>query len=130
MSLNDPLANALSLVLNSETTKKKECIIKPTSVAIENTLKVLQDHGYIGSFEKVEDGKGSFLKLNLIGAVNKCGAIKPRYSVKKGEYEKFEKRYLPAKGFGLLIVSTPLGVMTHTEAIKKGIGGKLFAYCY
>ena len=48
----------------------------------------------------------------------------------KEEYEKFEKRYLPAKGFGIIIVSTPKGLMIHKEAISKVTGGKLIAYCY
>jgi small subunit ribosomal protein S8 len=130
MSLNDPLANALSLILNSEKTKRTECFIKPISQIIKSTLKVMNDGGFVGSIEEVEDGKGNFIKLNLLGAVNKCGAIKPRYAVKKNEYEKFEKRYLPAKDFGLIIVSTPSGVMNHTEAKKKGLGGRLLAYCY
>ena len=58
------------------------------------------------------------------------GAIKPRFAVKATEYEKFEKRYLPAKGFGILIVSTVKGLMTHYEAKQQGLGGRLIAYCY
>jgi len=46
------------------------------------------------------------------------------------EYEKWEKRFLPAFDFGLLIVSTSQGVMTHKEAREKGIGGRLIAYVY
>jgi small subunit ribosomal protein S8 len=46
------------------------------------------------------------------------------------EYEKFEKRFLPAKGVGVLIVSTIKGIMTHEEAKGKTLGGRLIAYCY
>ena len=45
-------------------------------------------------------------------------------------YEKYEKRFLPAKGFGILIVSTPKGLMTHEEARKKKLGGVLIVYVY
>ena len=48
----------------------------------------------------------------------------------KDEFEKFEKRYLPAKNFGILIVTTPEGIMTHNEAKERGIGGRLLAYMY
>ena len=44
--------------------------------------------------------------------------------------EKYEKRYLPAKQFGILIISTPKGLMTHVQAMDKKTGGKLIAYCY
>ena len=44
--------------------------------------------------------------------------------------EKFEKRYLPAKDFGILLVTTNKGVMTHEEAKKNHVGGKLLAYVF
>ena len=73
--------------------------------------------------------QGQF-KVELEGNINKCGVIKPRHAVKKDEFEKFEKRYLPAKNFGILIVTTPEGIMTHYEAKERGIGGRLLAYMY
>ena len=128
--LNDPLANALSKVLNAELAGKKECIIKPYSKLIKAVFKIMQREGYIGEQKEVDDGRGGYLVVNLIGAINKCGAIKPRYDVCLDEFEKFEKRYLPAKDFGFLIVSTSKGLMTHTEAKKVGVGGKLIAFVY
>jgi len=97
--LNDTLATALSAILNKEKIGKKECIIRPTSKIIKAVLQIMNENQYIGSFEEVTTTKGNMLKLNLLGNINKCGAIKPRYSIKKGGYEKFEKRYLPAKDF-------------------------------
>lgn len=128
--LNDTLANALSAILNMERVGKKECAIMPSSKIIKIILKIMNENNYIGSFEEIVTKKGNLLKVNLLGNINKCGAIKPRFSVKKNEYEKFEKRYLPAKDFGIIFVSTPKGIMTHSEAKKKSIGGKLLAYCY
>jgi len=128
--LNDPLANALSNILNKENAKTKECLIKPSSKIIKEILNIMKDNYYIGEFKEIEDSKGNMLSVQLLNKINKCGVIKPRFSVKKDGYEKFEKRFLPAKGFGILIVSTPQGIMTNDEAKKKGIGGKLLAYCY
>ncbi len=68
--------------------------------------------------------------MKLSGGINKCGAIRPRYSVGKSDYEKFERRYLPAKDFGILIVSTQNGVMTNQSAKEKSLGGRLLAYVY
>ncbi|AEF96446.1 30S ribosomal protein S8 [Methanotorris igneus] len=130
MSLMDPLANALNHLTNCERVGKKVVYIKPASKLIGRVLKVMQDHGYIGEFEFIEDGRAGIFKVELIGKINKCGAIKPRYAVKKHEFEKFEKRYLPARDFGLLIVSTSQGIMTHYEAKEKGIGGRLISYVY
>lgn len=128
--LNDPLANALSVILNKENAKTKECLIKPSSKIIKEILNIMKDNYYVGEFKEIEDSKGNMLSVQLLNKINKCGVIKPRFSVKKDGYEKFEKRFLPAKDFGILIVSTPLGIMTNDEAKKKLIGGKLLAYCY
>ncbi len=128
--LNDPLANALSTILSKENAKTKECIIKHSSKIIKEVLKIMKDNYYVGEFKEIEDSKGNMLSINLLNNINKCGVIKPRFSVKKDGYEKFEKRFLLAKDFGILIVSTPLGIMTNDQAKKKSIGGKLLAYCY
>lgn len=90
----------------------------------------MHKHHYIGKYDVIEDNKGGIIVINLTGGFNKCGVIKPRFSVKKDGYEKFEKRFLPSKDFGLIIVSTPKGIMTHLEAKEKGLGGKLIAYAY
>ena len=90
----------------------------------------MQKENYIGEFEFIDDNKAGKFEVELEGNINQCGVIKPRHAVKKDEFEKFEKRYLPAKNFGILIVTTPEGIMTHREAKERGIGGRLLAYMY
>ena len=128
--LNDPLANVMSLILNKELIGKSECLIKPVSKVIKEVLGVMKENGYVGDFKEVEDSKGNYIELNLLGSINKCGVIKPRYSVKSRDFEKFERRYLPAKDIGIIFVSTPKGIMTHYNAKSKKTGGRLLAYCY
>lgn len=128
--LNDPLANMMSLILNNELIGKPDCLIKPISNMIKEVLKVMKENGYVGNFKEIEDSRGNYVKLSLIGSINKCSVIKPRYSVKINEFEKFERRYLPAKDVGILVMSTPRGIMTHYDAKSKKTGGRLLAYCY
>ena len=128
--LNDPLANTMSLILNSELIGKQECMIKPVSKTVKQLLKVMKDNNYISDFKETEDSRGNYIKLSLSGTINKCGVIKPRYSVKSKDFEKFERRFLPAKDLGILFVSTPKGIMTHYDAKSKKMGGRLLAYCY
>ncbi|MBI2670728.1 30S ribosomal protein S8 [Candidatus Woesearchaeota archaeon] len=130
MALNDTLSNTLSHILNCEKVGKQECIIKPSSNLIKNVLEIMKRYHYVEKTEYVENNKGGILKLKLTGKINKCGAIKPRFSVTKNEIEKFEKRYLPAKNFGVIIISTPNGLTTHYEAKEKNLGGRLIAYVY
>ena len=130
MSLQDPLADALSHIKNCEKTKKRMCEIRPTSKTLTKVLTIMNEEGYLGTFEIIDDGRGGILKINLLGKINNCSAIKPRFSFKKHEIERYEKRYLPAKDFGILIVTTPEGIMTHIKAKQKNLGGRLLAYVY
>jgi small subunit ribosomal protein S8 len=130
MSLSDTLSNAMLTIKNAEVVGKDKCEIRPASKLVGNVLKVLKDYGYIKGFEYVENNKGGMYIVELSGRINDCGAVRPRFSVKKTEYEKFEKRYLPARDFGILVVSTVKGVMSQKEAIERGLGGVLLAYVY
>ncbi|MCK5112219.1 MAG: 30S ribosomal protein S8 [Thermoplasmatales archaeon] len=128
--LNDPLANALSTIKNAEIKGMDKCTIRPSSKMIGGILNLLKDKGYVGSFEYVDDGKAGIFQVELIGNINNCGVIKPRYPIKRSDLEKWESRYLPARDFGLLILTTTEGIISHYDARKKGIGGKLLAYVY
>ncbi|NYT19879.1 MAG: 30S ribosomal protein S8, partial [Methanosarcinales archaeon] len=77
-----------------------------------------------------EDGKAGIYTVELIGRINKCGAIKPRYSVGATEFEKWEKQFLPAKNFGVLILTTPQGVISQYEARENNVGGQLLSFVY
>ena len=128
--LLDPLANALSKIQNHERARKREVVLAPASKLVKEVLRIMQEEGFIGGFEFIDDGKAGKFKVALQGKVNGCGVIKPRYPAKRGEYETWEKRYLPAAGFGVLVVSTQQGVMTHKKAMELGLGGRLLAYVY
>ncbi len=128
--MNDILANALSNIINAERVGKEFCIVKPTSKVIKKVLDILHENHYIGEIKYIENNKGGIYKINLIGKINNVGVVKPKFSVKSGGFEKFEKRFLPAQDFGLLVVSTSQGIMTHYQAKEKKIGGKLLAFCY
>jgi len=124
------LANLFGTLYNNETRRNKECTVLPTSKLGIEVLKTLQKDGYIGEFEHIDDKRGGKFKVNLLAKITKCGAISPRFKVKKDEYNNWEQQYLPAYNRGMLLVTTNQGVMSHHEAITKGIGGFLIGYVY
>lgn len=129
MTLNDSLGNVLSHIHNCEKIGRPESIVRPASKLVISVLNIIKDKGYIGDFSIVKD-RSSFIKINLLGIINKCGVIKPRFQFQVKELNKFEKRFLPAKDFGFIIVSTSKGLMTHEDARKNNLGGRLIAYVY
>ena len=126
----DTLANGLTTVVNTEMRNKRECIISPASKLLGRVLRIMQLNGYIGEFEFIDDGRAGKFKVQLLGRINKCGAIRPRFSVKTAKFEEWEKKVLPSREVGLLVVSTPNGVLSHKDAREKHVGGKLLAFIY
>ena len=51
--LNDTLANALLVILNSEKVGKKECLIRSSSKIIKVVLRIMNENGYIGEPKQV-----------------------------------------------------------------------------
>jgi small subunit ribosomal protein S8 len=130
MTGKDPLADALAGIDNAESVGHLTYTVSPASNLVGSVLEVLYDRGYVDGFEYVEDGKAGEFEVELKGAINQCGAVKPRYSAGVGDFEQWEKRYLPARDYGTLVVTTSRGVMSHYEAREAGVGGQVIAYVY
>ncbi len=130
MTIMDTLSSGLKTVVNNELRNKRECVISPASKLLGRVLRVMQLNGYIGEFEFVDDGRSGKFRVQLLGRVNNCGAIKPRFPVSYDKIETWEKRFLPSRDVGVIVISTPEGVLSHTEARKKKIGGRLLAFVY
>ena len=126
----DPLNDALTKIFKAEQAGKYNVDLAPASKLLGSVLEIMQTSGYVGEIEKNDDGRGGKYIVQLRGAINQCGVVKPRHSVRRQEFDKWEGRYLPAQDFGLLILTTNSGVMHHKEAKENRIGGKLLAYVY
>jgi len=126
----DPLNDALIKLFNAEQSGKYDVSVAPASNLLGSVLSIMQQSGYIGEFNRNDDGRGGSYEIKLVGAINRCGVVKPRYSVRRTDFDKWESRFLPAQDFGLLILTTNQGVMHHYQAKDSRIGGKLLAYVY
>ena len=126
----DPLNDALAKLFNAEQAVKYKVDLSPASKLLGSVLKIMQTSGYVGEIEKNDDGRGGKYIVQLRGAINECGVVKPRHSVRRQEFDKWEGRYLPAQDFGLLILTTNSGVMHHKEAKENRIGVNLLAYVF
>jgi len=121
----DIIADTLNQIMNAKRAGKDEIIVKKHSKLLLELLKLAKKEKYIEDI-KVEDRE---LKIKF-GNLNECKAIKPRFNVNVEEIEDKIKRFLPAKNFGVLVLTTDKGLITHIEAYEKNIGGQLLAYFY
>lgn len=130
MTSMNSLSNALSTIYNNEIRRRRECILWPASKLVGRVLRVMQKNGYIGEFEFIDDGRSGKFKVQLLGRINMCGVIRPNFSVQVEDIVDWERRYLPARDVGILIVTTSKGVESHREAREQKMGGQLLAYIY
>ena len=121
----DIVADALNEIMNAKRAGKLSLEINAYSKFLISILALAKLKGYIKNYEM----GNNILKIE-IAKLNKCRAIKPRYTVKVEQIEKYESRYLPARNLGILVISTPQGLMTNQTAKEKNIGGSLIAYMY
>jgi small subunit ribosomal protein S8 len=126
----DTLTNGLITIINNEMRNKRECVISPASKLLGRVLRIMQLNGFIGEFEFIDDGRAGKFKVQLLGRINKCGAVKPRFAVKVDGFENWEKKFLPSRDVGIMVVSTSQGVIAHKEAEEKNLGGRLLAFVY
>ncbi len=123
----DTVADALNMIKNAKKAKKEIVEINKISNLLIEVLKIMKQKDAIKKYKFSSKDKSVEV---TIGDLTECRAIKPRFTVKKEQIEKYQRRYLPARGIGTIIVSTNKGLMTHEEALAEGTGGCLIAYFY
>lgn len=126
--MTDPIADMLTRLRNSSLAKKPVCEI-PASDIKESILKLLKEAGYIKSVVRQEQAPQDtlivthkFLGKNHKPVLNKLKRVsKPGCRVYRG-YDEMKPLL---GGIGLVILSTPKGVMTDVEAKKQKVGGEI-----
>ena len=130
MVLISVLSDALKTILNAERAGKRQVLIRPSSKVIIRFLKLMQKRNYIGDFEVVDDRRGGKIVIELLGRINKCGVISPRFDVAANEYEKVVANLLPSRQFGYIVLTTCNGIIDQEKARKKHVGGKILGFFY
>ena len=120
----DVVSDILNQVMNARRAKREIVVTHRYSKLLISILEIMKSYDYIDY--EIED---KTLKITL-KEISECRAIKPRYSVNKKTLDKYIRRFLPARNFGYVIVSTSKGLKTHHEAQEDKIGGSLVAYFY
>ena len=123
----DTVADALNMIRNAKRARKESIEVKKISNLLIEILKIMKQKNAIKKYKINTKEKTAEISL---GDISECRAIKPRFTVQKSQIEKYERRYLPARGMGTMIISTNKGLMTHEEALEEGTGGCLIAYFY
>ncbi len=128
--MTDPIADMLTRIRNASLVHKKEAAI-PYSKLKLSIAKILEREGYVSKVEETKT-KPAFILVTLkyhgrdsaIVHLERLSTPGHRRYVKKEKIEKI------LNGLGLSILSTPKGILTGAEAVKKNVGGELLCEIY
>lgn len=126
MSMHDPVADFLTRIRNGQQAKHQSITLNSSKLK-EEIARVLKEEGYILDY----DVQTSESNLKTITLQLKYYQGKPVIDKIKRISRPGLRVYKPCKGmtsipgFGVAILSTSRGVMTHASAKKLGVGGEV-----
>ncbi len=125
----DPIADMLTRIRNGLSANKTSVVVPYSKIKL-SIAQILKDKGFIAGVKETKNGAFASLELQLSGSNRKITTI-TRVS-KPGRRMYAPKTEIPKVlgGRGIVIISTPSGIMTGTEAQKKGVGGELICTVY
>ena len=132
MQITDPIADLLTRIRNANSSKH-DSVDVPASNMKKAIVEILNDEGYIKSYQIIEDGKQGVIRITLKYGPKNERVISGLKRVSKPGlriYSNAEDMPKVMKGLGIAIISTSKGVMTDREARKQHIGGEVLAYIW
>jgi small subunit ribosomal protein S8 len=132
MSITDPIADMLTRIRNANTANHKTVDV-PASRAKAAIAQILQDEGLIDSFERVAEGPQGKIRIQLRYGPEKEKIITGLRRISRPGLRVYTgKTEIPRVlgGLGLVIISTPQGIMSGKRAKKQGVGGEVLAYVW
>lgn len=132
MQITDTIADLLTRIRNASSAKHATVDI-PASNMKKSIVQILQDEGYIKSYQVIDDGKQEIIRVTLKYDENRTPVISGIRRVSKPGlriYSSCEDMPKVLKGLGIAIVSTSKGIVTDKKARELGVGGEILAFVW
>ena len=123
----DPISDMLTRIRNAVSKKHKNVLVPSSKFKVE-IAKILQNEGFINSFQIIKNGDFPSIKIDLKYDSRKAPVIKKIKRISKPGLRVYvNKNEIPriSGGLGTSIISTSRGVMTGNKAREIGVGGEI-----
>lgn len=122
----DTISEMLTRIKNAQAVSKKTVTVPYSKVNYE-IAKILEREGFV---EEVKKRGKTIKKISIFLKYNdretpKIKEIKRVSKPSRRIYLKYKDIYYPKCGYGLLILSTPKGILTAKEAKRLKVGGEV-----
>ena len=132
MVINDPIADMLTRIRNAQVARH-DTVTMPASNMKKSIAKLMQNEGFIKSYEVIDDGLQGEIKITLKYLDKKQPVIVGIKRISKPSlrvYASCEDLPKVLGGLGVAIISTSKGVMTDRMARKENLGGEVLCYIW
>jgi len=124
--MNDPIADFLIRIKNAAMSHAKTVSV-PHSKIKEGLAYILQKEGFLKKVEVVSDKGKKRIVMTLMEDKGRVRPIEVKRISKPGKrvYVKVNELKFLKRGLGTRIISSPSGLITDREALKKKLGGEV-----
>jgi len=132
MAVTDPIADMLTRIRNANTASHT-IVDVPASRVKQAIAQILKEEGFIDGFERVSEGAQGTLRISLRYGPEKEKVITGLRRISRPGLRVYTPRTSIPRvlgGLGLVIISTPQGIMSGKRARKLGVGGEVLAYVW
>ena len=130
--ITDPIADFLTRIRNANSAHHQTVDI-PASKMKKAVAEILREEGFIRSYEVVAEGPQGTLRVTLKYGPEKEKVITGLRRISRPGLRVYTSRTeIPRVlgGLGLVIISTPKGIMSGKRAKREGCGGEVLAYVW
>jgi small subunit ribosomal protein S8 len=127
----DPIADMLTRIRNAIAVRKSE-ITLPHSNIKESVAKLLKDSNFIDGISVKQDKVGKLLTIQINSDSSNPRITEIVRLSKPGRRYYVNSKEIPVvmRGRGIVILSTPKGLMIGDKAKKEHVGGELICKVY
>jgi len=132
MQITDPIADLLTRIRNANAAGHDTVDI-PASKMKKSIVQILQDEGYVRSFQLIDDGTQGTIRVALKYGQGKERVITGLKRVSRPGlrvYAGAEELPKVLRGLGIAIISTSKGIMTDKAARSGNVGGEVLAFVW
>ena len=132
MSMTDPLGDMLTRIRNAQL-RRRGTVATPGSRLRANVLDVLKSEGYIRDYSTTDYGNGRTeftIELKYFEGEPVIRRIQRVSKPGRRVYASVDTMPRVSDGLGVVIMSTPQGVMADHEAREKNVGGEVLCQVF